>query len=626
MNFCFIGGLLRQLLDARCLALKSPLCPSEGESEEERGEVPHRDAAGEDHGEKPKQTCSMVAISEPVTKCATADVVEMAEKPFVLSLYAFMKERGTPIERIPHLGFKQINLWRIYKAVGQLGGYDSVTARRLWKNVYDELGGSPGSTSAATCTRRHYERLVLPFERHLRGEENKPLPPGKPRKQYKRNLDGSRASKTYGKRKAAQSEKEISSEAQLTAEAADLCETVTQACLAPWTFTSDNRPDCAQPIGEPGELCDRVYDCPVVVQVPSSRPCNDHMVSLTGMVISPLEKKKRMAQACLSLPLDRHDDKDRPTVIHCSQPLAPTSPIPNCNSSEGSPLPPSSSSSRSNSPYSVSSEDFLAGAEEKPASNRELPQNHSSPVNNARGWEDNAFPNCGPVSSNSTGHIKRIPDSGPQSLKTDSIKPQAKDSAWRAVRKGNSVLPSLTSTASSFAVKPHWDPTSTSGFTKVIPKHVQPLKPTPFPPGYKLYPIRVMQRDDSLTSTKKLHSLPPWVYRTERKDKAKAALPKALPAHQCRPHYNAGQPASYLLTGYERPLRDSWHQPPTFHTFLPSRMRLPSQPLSHQIPAVLTHTALGGSATYSYPNSFPVWSGQTGYALPGVSPIYSHKL
>lgn len=33
-----------------------------------------------------------------------------------------------------------------------------VTARRLWKKVYDELGGSPGSTSAATCTRRHYEK------------------------------------------------------------------------------------------------------------------------------------------------------------------------------------------------------------------------------------------------------------------------------------------------------------------------------------------------------------------------------------------------------------------------------------------------------------------------------------
>lgn len=33
-----------------------------------------------------------------------------------------------------------------------------VTSRRLWKMVYNELGGSPGSTSAATCTRRHYEK------------------------------------------------------------------------------------------------------------------------------------------------------------------------------------------------------------------------------------------------------------------------------------------------------------------------------------------------------------------------------------------------------------------------------------------------------------------------------------
>ncbi|XP_068277712.1 AT-rich interactive domain-containing protein 5A isoform X2 [Nyctibius grandis] len=80
---------------------------------------------------------------------------------------------------------KKVNLWKIHKAVEKLGAYELVTGRRLWKNVYDELGGSPGSTSAATCTRRHYERLVLPYVRHLKGEEDKPLPPSKPRKQYK---------------------------------------------------------------------------------------------------------------------------------------------------------------------------------------------------------------------------------------------------------------------------------------------------------------------------------------------------------------------------------------------------------------------------------------------------------
>ncbi|XP_078095805.1 AT-rich interactive domain-containing protein 5B-like isoform X2 [Mustelus asterias] len=109
---------------------------------------------------------------------------DVGQQSFLVDLYKFMKERGTPIERIPHLGFKQVNLLTLYKAVEKLGGYEAVTTSRLWKNIYDELGGNPGSTSAATCTRRHYERLVLPYERHIKGEEDKPLPAFKPRKQY----------------------------------------------------------------------------------------------------------------------------------------------------------------------------------------------------------------------------------------------------------------------------------------------------------------------------------------------------------------------------------------------------------------------------------------------------------
>lgn len=106
------------------------------------------------------------------------------EQAFIAGLYQFMKERKTPIERLPHLGFKQINLWRLHQAAEKLGGYQLVTGRRLWKNVYDELGGSPGSTSAATCTRRHYERLVLPYVRYLRGEDDKPIHLSKPLKRY----------------------------------------------------------------------------------------------------------------------------------------------------------------------------------------------------------------------------------------------------------------------------------------------------------------------------------------------------------------------------------------------------------------------------------------------------------
>ncbi|XP_077206841.1 AT-rich interactive domain-containing protein 5B isoform X2 [Paroedura picta] len=113
--------------------------------------------------------------SEDKSKVSIGEECRTDEQAFLVSLYKYMKERKTPIERIPYLGFKQ--------TAQKLGGYETITARRQWKHIYDELGGNPGSTSAATCTRRHYERLILPYERFIKGEEDKPLPPVKPRKQ-----------------------------------------------------------------------------------------------------------------------------------------------------------------------------------------------------------------------------------------------------------------------------------------------------------------------------------------------------------------------------------------------------------------------------------------------------------
>ncbi|XP_026877440.2 AT-rich interactive domain-containing protein 5B [Electrophorus electricus] len=130
------------------------------------------------------------ATAEDKAKDEAGEECRAEEQAFLVALYKYMKERKTPIERIPYLGFKQINLWTMFQAAQKLGGYELITARRQWKNVYDELGGNPGSTSAATCTRRHYERLILPYERYTKGEEDKPLPPIKPRKQEAGSQEG----------------------------------------------------------------------------------------------------------------------------------------------------------------------------------------------------------------------------------------------------------------------------------------------------------------------------------------------------------------------------------------------------------------------------------------------------
>ncbi|CAK6963604.1 AT-rich interaction domain 6 [Scomber scombrus] len=108
-------------------------------------------------------------------------VEEIQEEQFLKDLYLFMKKRDSPIERIPHLGFKQIDLFVMYTTVRDLGGYHQVTAQQLWKQIYNTLGGNPRSTSAATCTRRHYEKLLLPYECHMKGILLNVLPQQQPK-------------------------------------------------------------------------------------------------------------------------------------------------------------------------------------------------------------------------------------------------------------------------------------------------------------------------------------------------------------------------------------------------------------------------------------------------------------
>ncbi|CAN9504374.1 unnamed protein product [Ophioblennius macclurei] len=106
---------------------------------------------------------------------------EMTEEQFLKDLYLYMRKRDTPIERIPHLGFKQIDLFLMFKTVNDLGGYTQVTSQQLWKQVYNTLGGNPRSTSAATCTRRHYEKLLLPYECHMKGIVMSTIPQHQPK-------------------------------------------------------------------------------------------------------------------------------------------------------------------------------------------------------------------------------------------------------------------------------------------------------------------------------------------------------------------------------------------------------------------------------------------------------------
>lgn len=57
-----------------------------------------------------QDSATVIEIHDSVTKCEEdlgPHPSQMEEKAFAANLHAFMKNRGSPIERIPHLGFKQ---------------------------------------------------------------------------------------------------------------------------------------------------------------------------------------------------------------------------------------------------------------------------------------------------------------------------------------------------------------------------------------------------------------------------------------------------------------------------------------------------------------------------------------
>lgn len=587
-------------------------------------------ASDEEKGTDSQASPSVIEITDSMTECedeARPSLGQMEDKAFVSSLHSFMKDRGTPIERIPHLGFKQINLWRIYKAVEKLGGYDSVTARRLWKKVYDELGGSPGSTSAATCTRRHYEKLVLPFERHIKGEEDKPLPPSKPRKPYKRNLDG-KVHKAERKRKRTQSDRELDSEmlTQRSPESACQSDAVMHPHPALWAATSDRRhPDCSQTNRGPASLCNSVYAR--LFQVPPPSPWTAQIPSAAGEVISPLEKKKRMAQASLNSPLTaQNEDKERPSVIRRSQSPALASSSQSCNPSDGSPVPLSSSSSRSPSPYSVSSEDSATANEDKPASGSELPRNSSRSEKTASGCsEETKSVSGGQISKEPAGQSKDF--SHTSSQPADLIKHHSKDSPWKSSHKeGGRYFQNSFSSSSPIPVKIDWAPTSTSSFTKVIPKPGQLLRPAPVRLDFEPYHSRLTQHGDSLACAKKMNNLAPWSFQAEKREKSRTMPQKGPPTLQSLSHSNPSLPGPCVLSSYKSG-RDSLHPPPLHPTFLPSRSRLPhSQLMYRHVPMSPAHSALIGSAVFPYPYPIPLINPQPGYTLPAMNPIYPYKL
>uniref|UniRef100_A0A3Q2XT18 AT-rich interaction domain 4B n=1 Tax=Hippocampus comes TaxID=109280 RepID=A0A3Q2XT18_HIPCM len=85
---------------------------------------------------------------------------------FLQQLYKFMEDRGTPINKRPVLGYRNLNLFKLYRLVNKLGGFDNqIESGAVWKQIYQDLG-IPVLNSAAGYNVKCAYRYLYGFEEY----------------------------------------------------------------------------------------------------------------------------------------------------------------------------------------------------------------------------------------------------------------------------------------------------------------------------------------------------------------------------------------------------------------------------------------------------------------------------
>lgn len=95
------------------------------------------------------------------------------KKAFKEKLFAFMKDKGTPITRPPVLGNQDLDLHKLYKIVQEHGGMEKVSNEpSLWRKIYQQMDIAVVPPSASHHIKMAYKKYLYPFELYEK-KENK---------------------------------------------------------------------------------------------------------------------------------------------------------------------------------------------------------------------------------------------------------------------------------------------------------------------------------------------------------------------------------------------------------------------------------------------------------------------
>jgi len=91
---------------------------------------------------------------------------ERERKIFMQDLNRFMGEVGKPLSKIPIMGYKELDLFQLFKEVTAYGGFNEVVKNvGTWSKIWKRLGNfDPSITDSSFRLKRNYERYLLEYE------------------------------------------------------------------------------------------------------------------------------------------------------------------------------------------------------------------------------------------------------------------------------------------------------------------------------------------------------------------------------------------------------------------------------------------------------------------------------
>jgi len=91
---------------------------------------------------------------------------ELERRLFMQDLNRFMGDCGKPLSKIPIMGYKELDLFQLFKEVSAYGGFNEVVKNvGTWSKIWKRLGNfDPSITDSSFRLKKNYERYLLEYE------------------------------------------------------------------------------------------------------------------------------------------------------------------------------------------------------------------------------------------------------------------------------------------------------------------------------------------------------------------------------------------------------------------------------------------------------------------------------